>query len=111
MSGRSLNLAVTLVNPKAGNEHFARVKVPPPAILPRLIRLGSEHHDGAYAVRFVPLEDVIAAHLDQLFTGMEVHEHTTFRVTRNEDVEVEEDDAENLLTAMEKELTRRRLGP
>ena len=58
------------------------------------------------AVRFAPLEDVIAANLDQLFTGMDVHEHTTFRVTRNEDVEVEEDDAENLLTAMEQELTR-----
>ena len=109
ISGLSLNLAVTLVNPKTGNEHFARVKVPPS--LPRLVRVGGEHHEGAYAVRFAPLEDVIAANLDQLFTGMEVHEHTTFRVTRNEDVEVEEDDAENLLTAMEKELTRRRFGP
>ena len=110
ISGLSLNLAVTLVNPKTGNEHFARIKVPPS--LPRLVRVGSEHHhDAAYTVRFVPLEDVIAANLDQLFTGMEVHEHTTFRVTRNEDVEVEEDDAENLLTAMEKELTRRRFGP
>jgi polyphosphate kinase len=109
ISGLSLNLAVTLVNPKTGNEHFARIKVPPS--LPRLVRVGHEHHEGAYDVRFVPLEDVIAANLDQLFTGMEVHEHTTFRVTRNEDVEVEEDDAENLLTAMEKELTRRRFGP
>ncbi|MEO8829083.1 RNA degradosome polyphosphate kinase [Lapillicoccus sp.] len=109
ISGLSLNLAVTLVNPKTGNEHFARVKVPP--LLPRLLRVGAETHDGEYAVRFVPLEDVIAAHLDQLFTGMEVHEHTTFRVTRNEDLEVEEDDAENLLTALEKELTRRRFGP
>ncbi|HEU4332710.1 MAG TPA: RNA degradosome polyphosphate kinase [Lapillicoccus sp.] len=109
ISGLSLNLAVTLVNPKTGNEHFARIKVPPS--LPRLVRVGQEHHEGAYDVRFVPLEDVIAANLDQLFTGMEVHEHTTFRVTRNEDVEVEEDDAENLLTAMEKELTRRRFGP
>jgi polyphosphate kinase len=109
ISGLSLNLAVTLVNPKTGNEHFARVKVPPS--LPRLVRVGGDHHDGAYSVRFAPLEDVIAANLDQLFTGMEVHEHTTFRVTRNEDVEVEEDDAENLLTAMEKELTRRRFGP
>jgi polyphosphate kinase len=109
ISGLSLNLAVTLVNPKTGNEHFARVKVPPS--LPRLVRAGGDHHDSAYNVRFVPLEDVIAANLDQLFTGMEVHEHTTFRVTRNEDVEVEEDDAENLLTAMEKELTRRRFGP
>ncbi len=109
ISGLSLNLAVTLVNPKTGNEHFARVKVPP--LLPRLLRVGTETHEGSYAVRFVPLEDVIAAHLDQLFTGMEVHEHTTFRVTRNEDLEVEEDDAENLLTALEKELTRRRFGP
>jgi polyphosphate kinase len=64
-----------------------------------------------YGARFVALEDVIAAHLDQLFPGMEVHEHFTFRVTRNEDLEVEEDDAENLLTALEKELTRRRFGP
>lgn len=109
ISGLSLNLAVTLVNPKTGNEHFARVKVPPS--LPRLLQVGGECHDGEYAVRFVPLEDVIAAHLDHLFTGMEVHEHTTFRVTRNEDLEVEEDDAENLLTALEKELTRRRFGP
>ncbi|MDQ2698782.1 MAG: polyphosphate kinase 1, partial [Actinomycetota bacterium] len=60
---------------------------------------------------FVPVEDVIAQHLDQLFPGMEVSEHHTFRVTRNEDVEVEEDDAENLLQAMEKELLRRRFGP
>jgi len=109
ISDLSLNLAVTLINPKTGKEHFARVKVPPS--LPRLLQVGGDHHDGHYAVRFVPLEDVIAAHLDRLFTGMEVHEHTTFRVTRNEDLEVEEDDAENLLTALEKELTRRRFGP
>ena len=111
ISGLSLNLAVVLVNPKTGTEHFARVKVPPS--LPRLLRVldeGAEHHDDHNA-RFVPLEDVIAAHLDQLFTGMEVREHYTFRVTRNEDLEVEEDDAENLLTALEKELTRRRFGP
>src|SRR5699024_3508731 len=64
-----------------------------------------------FEAQFVPLEDVIAAHLDQLFPGMEIHEHYSFRVTRNEDLEVEEDDAENLLTALEKELTRRRFGP
>src|SRR5699024_6842790 len=64
-----------------------------------------------FEARFVPLEDVIAAHLHMLFPGMEVHEHYAFRVTRNEDVEVEEDDAENLLTALEKELMRRRFGP
>src|SRR5690606_40440090 len=60
---------------------------------------------------FVPIEDVIAVHLDSLFPGMEVVDHHTFRVTRNEDVEVEEDDAENSLQAMEKELLRRRFGP
>ncbi len=113
ISGLSLNLAVVLINPKSGKEHFARVKVPP--LLPRLIHIDPVGGESAmadrYDTRFVPLEDVIAAHLDMLFPGMEVHEHFTFRVTRNEDVEVEEDDAENLLTALEKELTRRRFGP
>ncbi|MFC7486181.1 RNA degradosome polyphosphate kinase [Knoellia sp. CPCC 206453] len=110
ISGLSLNLAVLLVNPKTGKEHFARVKVPP--LLPRLLRVGETGSAGdVYDVRFVPLEDVMASHLDQLFPGMEVHEHYTFRVTRNEDLEVEEDDAENLLAALEKELTRRRFGP
>ena len=110
ISGLSLNLAVLLINPKTGKEHFARVKVPP--LLPRLLRVGETGASAdIYDVRFVPLEDVMAAHLDQLFPGMEVHEHYTFRVTRNEDLEVEEDDAENLLTALEKELTRRRFGP
>ncbi len=111
ISGLSLNLAVVLVNPKTGTEHFARVKVPPS--LPRFLRVSNDGvaHRDDHDARFVPLEDVIAAHLDQLFTGMEVREHYTFRVTRNEDLEVEEDDAENLLTALEKELTRRRFGP
>ncbi|WP_226346372.1 RNA degradosome polyphosphate kinase [Agilicoccus flavus] len=107
ISGLSLNLAVVLDNPKTGTEHFARVKVPP--LLPRFVRV--ENGDDLYAARFVPLEEVIASHLDQLFPGMTVREHFTFRVTRNEDLEVEEDDAENLLTALEKELTRRRFGP
>jgi polyphosphate kinase len=113
ISGLSLNLAVILVNPRTGKEHFARIKVPP--LLPRLLRVepGPEESPLAdmYDTRFVPLEDVIAAHLDQLFPGMDVREHFTFRVTRNEDLEVEEDDAENLLTALERELTRRRFGP
>jgi polyphosphate kinase len=100
ISGLSLNLAVTIRNPDTGKEHFARVKVPP--IFPRFVTLGDQ--------RFVPLEDVIAAHLDQLFPGMEVLQHHTFRVTRNEDLEVEEDDAENLLKALERELQRRRFG-
>jgi polyphosphate kinase len=101
ISGLSLNLAVVVRNPQTGTEHFARVKVPP--ILPRLSRVGEQ--------RFVPLEDIMAAHLGQLFPGMEVLQHHAFRVTRNEDVEVEEDDAENLLVAMERELMRRRFGP
>jgi polyphosphate kinase len=100
ISGLSLNLAVTIRNPDTGKEHFARVKVPP--IFPRFVSLGDQ--------RFVPLEDVIGEHLDQLFPGMEVLEHHAFRVTRNEDLDVEEDDAENLLKALEKELQRRRFG-
>ncbi|MFW6204310.1 MAG: RNA degradosome polyphosphate kinase [Actinomycetota bacterium] len=100
ISGLSLNLALLVRNPRNGTEHFARVKVPPN--FPRFLPVADE--------RFVPLEDVIAAHLSQLFSGMEILQHHTFRVTRNEDVEVEEDDAENLLTAMERELMRRRFG-
>jgi polyphosphate kinase len=106
ISGLSLNLAVLLRNPVTDKTHFARVKVPP--LLPRLLPVAG---DETHRWRFVPLEDVIAAHLDQLFPGMEVLEHHTFRVTRNEDLEVEEDDAENLLKALEKELLRRRFGP
>ena len=116
ISGLSLNLAVVVRNTKTGKEHFARVKVPP--LLPRFIAVaeaGSPAAEPASAdpnkARFVPLEDIIGAHLDQLFPGMEVLQSHTFRVTRNEDLEVEEDDAENLLQALEKELMRRRFGP
>lgn len=101
ISGLSLNLAVIIRNPKTGKEHFARVKVP--SNFDRFVPLGN--------ARFVPLEDVIREHLARLFPGMEVLEAHTFRVTRNEDLEVEEDDAENLLTALEKELLRRKFGP
>ena len=101
ISGLSLNLAVVVRNPNTGNEHFARIKVPP--LLDRFARVAADV--------FVPLEDVIAAHLDMLFPGMDVLQSHSFRVTRNEDVEVEEDDAENLLQALEKELLRRRFGP
>ncbi len=101
ISGLSLNLAVLVRNPKTGKDHFARVKVPP--IFSRFVPVGDQ--------RFVPLEDVIADHLKRLFPGMQVQAVHTFRVTRNEDLEVEEDDAENLLAALEKELLRRRFGP
>ncbi|GCD90620.1 RNA degradosome polyphosphate kinase [Nocardioides sp. LS1] len=101
ISGLSLNMAVVVRNPKTEKEHFARVKVPP--IFARFVPLGNQ--------RFVPLEDVIREHLKRLFPGMEVGDVHSFRVTRNEDLEVEEDDAENLLAALEKELLRRRFGP
>ena len=111
ISGLSLNLAVLVRNPQTGKELFARVKVPDQ--LDRMISV-----DGPRAAnttgkesRYIPLEVIIAEHLDTLFPGMEVVEHHVFRVTRNEDLEVEEDDAENLLQALEKELLRRRFGP
>ncbi len=118
ISGLSLNLAVEIRDPDTGKDYFARVKVP--ETLPRFLSVDA--HGKASQVTdasvlsdeprsFVPLEDVIAAHLDYLFPGMAVVNSYTFRVTRNEDVEVEEDDAENLLKAMERELLRRRFGP
>lgn len=106
ISGLSLNLSIRVRNPKTGKEEFARLKVP--TNLPRFVRLPD---DGTGVLRFIPLEDLVSNHLEELFPGMEVLEHHEFRVTRNEDVEVEEDDAENLLTALEKELQRRRFGP
>ena len=100
ISGLSNNLAVLLKNPTTGARQFARVKVP--TLLSRFLQLGEG--------RFTAIEDVIAQHLDRLFSGMQVLEHSTFRVTRNEDLEVEEDDAENLLYALEQELLRRKIG-
>ncbi|MFM6965872.1 MAG: RNA degradosome polyphosphate kinase [Rhodoluna sp.] len=107
ISGLSLNLAVVIRNNSTGKEHFARVKVPP--LLPRFVRIPG--NSGIQDVRFVPLEDIIGQFLGQLFPGMEVLQQHTFRVTRNEDLEVDEDEGENLLVALEKELLRRRFGP
>jgi polyphosphate kinase len=113
ISGLSLNLAVSLVNPATGARHFARVKVP--ATLPRLVRLASTlpGHRGPRDERavFVPLEDVVGAHLDQLFPGMDVLAHHTFRVTRNEDLAVDDDEVDNLVQELERQLQRRRFGP
>ena len=103
ISGLSLNLAVVLRNPTNRMEHFARVKVPP--LLPRFVPVPGSTN------RFVPLEDVMGAFLSELFPGMEVLQHHAFRVTRNEDLEVDEDEGENLLIQLEKELLRRRFGP
>jgi polyphosphate kinase len=101
ISNLSLNLAVLVRDPGTTETRFARVKVPP--VLPRFVVLP----DGE---RFVPLEQVIAAHLDRLFPGLEVVERHAFRVTRNADFEVEEEEADDLLLAIESELTRRRFG-
>ena len=101
ISNLSMNLAVIVRDPVSPRPRFARVKVPP--VLPRFLIMP----DGR---RFVPLEQVIAAHLDRLFPGLEVVEHHVFRVTRNADFEVEEEEADDLLLAIESELTRRRFG-
>jgi polyphosphate kinase len=104
ISGLSLNLAVILKNPATNEESFARVKVPP--ILSRFIATSSTG-----SKRFIPLEDVIAIHLQELFPGMLIEDHYTFRVTRNEDIDLEEEESEDLLTSLEQELARRRFGP
>lgn len=101
ISNLSLNLAVIVRDPAGGERRFARVKIPP--LLPGLLALP----DG---VRFVPLEQVIAAHLDALFPGMEIVGHHPFRVTRNADLTLEEEEADDLLVAVEMELRRRRFG-
>ncbi len=101
ISNLSLNLAVSVRDPVADERRFARVKVPP--LLSRFVVMP----DGE---RFVPLEQVIAAHLDALFPGMVVESHSPFRVTRNADLSLEEDEADDLLAAVELELRRRRFG-
>jgi polyphosphate kinase len=100
ISTLSLSIAVGLRDPETGERHFARVKVPP--ILPRMVEV--ERH------RFVLIDQVIEANLDTLFSGMEILEHHLFRVTRNADLAIEEDEADDLLMAIEEELRRRRFG-
>jgi len=101
ISGLSLNLAVVIRDPDGGPDLFARVKVP--ANVPRFCSLGSG--------RYIAVEELIAIHLDRLFPGMSIVEHHLFRVTRNAEVEIEEDRDEDLLQALERELARRRFGP
>ncbi|CAM3750221.1 RNA degradosome polyphosphate kinase [Smaragdicoccus niigatensis] len=105
VSGLSLNLAVTVREPEEGGEHFARVKVPDN--VDRFVRLRKEAESNDV---FLPMEELIAAHLDVLFQGMEIVEHHAFRITRNADFEVAEDRDEDLLQALERELARRRFG-
>ena len=101
ISSLSLNLAAVVRDPMTGGRRFARVKVPP--LLPRFLPLPG-------AGRFIPLEQVIAANLGELFPGMEIIGHHVFRITRDADVELEEDEAEDLLEAVETVLRRRRRG-
>jgi polyphosphate kinase len=99
ISHLSLNLAVMVRDPQRRQQRFARVKVPP--VLPRFIPL-------AEGARYVPLEDVIALHLQALFPGMDVVAHNPFRVTRDGDLDDVDSDAEDLLAAIQTELRRRR---
>ena len=101
VSSLSLNLAALVRDPSSGERRFARVKVPP--LLPRFVELA----DGE---RFVPIEQVIAAHLDMLFPGMEIVGHSVFRLTRDADFELEEDEGGDLLEAIESVLRRRLRG-
>jgi polyphosphate kinase len=108
ISTLTLSIAVGLRDPDNGERRFARVKVP--QVLPRLLELDRKPGQSAGSHRFVLLEQVIKANLDLLFAGMEVLEHHLFRVTRNADIELEEDEADDLLLAIEEELRRRRFG-
>jgi polyphosphate kinase len=112
VSGLSLNLAVTVKQPEDGGPHFARVKVPDN--VDRFVELesrdGAEGTEGQAIIRYLPMEELIAAFLPVLFPGMEIVEHHAFRITRNADFEVEEDRDEGLLQALERELARRRFG-
>ncbi len=105
ISGLSLNLAVQVRDPDTGAPRFARLKVP--NNVPRFVPVGPVDSGAT----FLPLEDLIAAHLQALFPGLDVMAHHLFRVTRNADLEVEEDRDEDLLQALERELARRRFGP
>ena len=104
ISGLSLNIAVMIKHPKDEGHLFARVKVPPK--LDRFVKVA-----GSTGTKYVALEEIIGEHLGSLFEGMEILQHHNFRVTRNEDLYVDEDEAENLLQALEEELAKRKFGP
>jgi polyphosphate kinase len=101
ISNLALSIAAVVVDPVNGEERFTRIKVPP--LLPRLLAIGEKDH-------FIPIEDVIIAHLPMLFEGMDVKSASTFRVTRDADLDVDDEEAEDLLEAVEAELRRRRFG-
>ena len=112
ISNLSLNLGVVICNPETKEEHFARVKVP--NVLPRFValpqRLYSQTNNKSIVWQGIPLEQVIAHNIEALFPGMIVQECYPFRVTRNADLSVEEDEADDLLLAIEQELRKRNIG-
>jgi polyphosphate kinase len=107
ISGRTLNLSIRVRDPRSNKVEFARLKVP--QMLPRYVRV--DQRETPDEVRFIAIEELIANQLEDLFPGMEVIDHHVFRVTRNEDMVIEEDETEDLIQALEKELLRRRFGP
>jgi len=104
ISGLSLNLAVVVGQQDSETELFARVKVP--SNLPRFIAT-----EKGVSRRFIPLEQVIIANLHELFPGMDIKSYYTFRLTRNADLALEEEESDDLLATMEQELLRRKFGP
>ncbi len=104
ISGLSLNLGVIVQNPERKEQFFARIKVPP--TFSRFIPTDPNKQG-----RFIPLEEVISHHLSKLFPGMKILDHYTFRLTRNQDLEFEDEETEDLLSSLEQELLRRRFGP
>ena len=112
ISNLSLNLAVVVKNPDTEEEFFARVKVP--QVLPRFLPLPPElrTEDNGKTANWsgIPLEQAIAHNLESLFPGMSIQEYHPFRITSDADLELEEDEAEDLLLAIEQELRKRRMG-
>lgn len=108
ISSLSLNLAVIVRDPESGHQHFARIKVP--NTLPRLIPVKRARGDSRRVFRFVWLEDLIANNLAELFPGYEIVESHQFRITRNADLEIEANEASDLLEAIEATVRRRRFG-
>ena len=112
ISNLSLNLAVVVKNPDTEEEFFARVKVP--SVLPRFLpippELGDQNNEKPAHWTGVPLEQAIAHNLGSLFPGMNIQEYHPFRITRDADLVLEEDEADDLLLAIEQELRKRRLG-
>ena len=104
ISGLSLSIGINIESTEDYDISFARVKVP--SNLPRFIRTSD-----TTKIRFVLIDELIAEHLSELFPGVTLKDHFFFRVTRNQDLDLDEDETEDILETMEKELTRRRFGP